>query len=315
MALHPLLPVDPPPAHEWQKLAAAQRGLITFAQLLALGLNRAKILRLLRAGHLTVVHDSVFLVAGAAFDWTTGALAAVLAPHRPAYLAGDAALWHQGLRKGGEAPAYSICVEGRARALLGDDITVHRTLSLPECDHMVVDGIPCLTPARICVDRSLVLDLVELAALIDDIIGARLAKRTQIHARAVALLKGRPRCQALVELTQPGAEGIYNSWLERTGATAMRAGGLPEAQWNVPIHDSHGGFLRLADAWFPAQRINVELDGPRFHRTTAQQANDRRIDRRAGIDGILVLRYGYADVVNRPGWMVAEIRTALEARS
>lgn len=313
MAVHPLLP-EPRPA-DWRALAAAQRGLITFSQLLALGVSEDSICRLLRAGHLVVVHDGVFRVAGVELDWAATALAAVLAPRRRAWLTGMSSLRHQGLRDGIQAPALEVLVEGRALPLLGDTITVHRTVSLPECDKTVVDGIPCVTAARVSVEEARTRSRVELTNLVDRIVGARLAKRSEIHGRAADLRPGRLGCGYLCELTQPGADGLFNSWLERAGANAFRAHGVPEATWNVPIHDRNGTFLRIADAWFAGARIDVELDGPRFHSTPAQLANDRRIDRLAGIDGILVLRYSYTDVVERPRWVASQICAALEARS
>ena len=59
--------------------------------------------------------------------------------------------------------------------------------------------------------------------------------------------------------------------------------------------------------------VDVETDG-RVHEQPAQRAKDYRRDRSAQIQGFEVLRYTYADVVERPHDMVAEVKAAVARR-
>jgi very-short-patch-repair endonuclease len=72
--------------------------------------------------------------------------------------------------------------------------------------------------------------------------------------------------------------------------------------------------LGIPDVLFPASGVIVELDGPRFHRTAAQRARDRGLDRARGIAGYLPLRFDYWDLTERPADVIAEIRAAIAAR-
>ena len=74
-----------------------------------------------------------------------------------------------------------------------------------------------------------------------------------------------------------------------------------------------GGFAGHADLAWPAQRVLVEFDGD-LHRDRDVFVNDLRRQNRLVAAGWTVLRFSSADLLGRPGEVVAEVRAALRRR-
>ncbi len=206
-----------------------------------------------------------------------------------------------------------ITVTGRALPSLWWDTVVHRTTQLPACDVALAGPVPCTTGARYVIDTAPTKALIDVYRAAEDVVGARLATRRVLHTRASALWRGRRNVAALRDVTAPGAQAEFRSWLERRAASIFHHGGLPAAEWNVPIYDGPTQ-VALADALFRFSALIVEVDGPRFHDRPGQVAKDKARDRKLAIMGYVVLRYTYWEVVKEPDAVVGEIRRALAAR-
>lgn len=102
--------------------------------------------------------------------------------------------------------------------------------------------------------------------------------------------------------------------MERHTGGLITAARLPPAQWNVDLHDDTGELIGVGDAVWVEHRVVVELDGLRFHSAPGQRRRDNRKDRRLAVEGWLVLRYTWLDVMERPDEVIAEIRSALRQR-
>jgi hypothetical protein len=65
------------------------------------------------------------------------------------------------------------------------------------------------------------------------------------------------------------------------------------------------------DCRWPAQRLTVELDSYRYHRSRHAWENDRRREREAYARGDQLRRYTHGDVFERPAAMLQELRALL----
>ncbi|MEX2621233.1 MAG: type IV toxin-antitoxin system AbiEi family antitoxin domain-containing protein [Egibacteraceae bacterium] len=299
------------------KTAAENRRIITRQQALDAGLTPRQVEGLLATGEWSQMHRGVYLVGDAPPDWETRCVAAVRAAERcpntgrkrVVAVSHRAALVCHGLR-GPETALPEITVVGDNRPRLSG-VKVHRACVLEECDVQVVEGIPVTTGARMLCDLAGVLPEAKFVALLDDTICARVARRKQVCERARQLRPGRPPLARLIALTEPGAEGTFRSYLERTSAQAVAAAGLPPPRWNVAVHDELGK-IGVVDAIWDGIPLIVEFEGLRFHSQPAERQRDaERFNRLTDI--ARVRRFTYRDVMERPEYVIASLREALDA--
>jgi very-short-patch-repair endonuclease len=95
--------------------------------------------------------------------------------------------------------------------------------------------------------------------------------------------------------------------LERRLLPIARRAGLP-----IPLTQVYVNGYK-ADFYFPDLGMLIETDGLRYHRTPAQQAEDRRRDQAHTAAGLVPLRFTRAQVRFEPGH-VEEILTAVARR-
>lgn len=89
------------------------------------------------------------------------------------------------------------------------------------------------------------------------------------------------------------------SYLEEVGARRVLAG--PNFAGLLRQHRLRtGGAVFRADAYHAASMTCFEFDGARFHEP--RRLEDSRRDALLASEGILTVRFGYADAVNRPQW-------------
>jgi very-short-patch-repair endonuclease len=83
--------------------------------------------------------------------------------------------------------------------------------------------------------------------------------------------------------------------------------------WNQ-TYQSHvlASSFRL-DLWWPAERLVVEIDGPE-HRDAAKYADDRRRDTQLTLDGLTVVRFTNAHVLDDTAMVTSQIERLLRGR-
>ncbi len=140
----------PRPDQAIAALATRQHGLVTRAQLVALGLSSSAIDRRLAAGRLHPIHRGVYAVGHPLLSRRGSELAAVLAcgpgavlSHRPA-----GALWDIL----GSSGRPHVTARRSRGAVAG--IIVHRSRGLHPGETTVRDGVPCTTWARTLLDLA-----------------------------------------------------------------------------------------------------------------------------------------------------------------
>lgn len=117
---------------------------------------------------------------------------------------------------------------------------------------------------------------------------------------------GTPQLRRIHDLTQrgalSGAEYCCHELLTRAGLTGWTA--------NLPIEDD-AGIIAVGDIVFASKRLVIEIDGFRAHSSPTAFVNDRRRQNRLIAAGYIVLRFTWDDLRDRPGAVIAEIRSAL----
>jgi very-short-patch-repair endonuclease len=103
-------------------------------------------------------------------------------------------------------------------------------------------------------------------------------------------------------------EGVHSSLEYRYRHDVERAHGLPRPDRQAEAVQ-HGARI-FRDIYYRAYRLTVELDGTASH-PDQQRWQDKRRDNAAAADGIFTLRYGWADVTERPCQTAREIATVL----
>lgn len=324
------MPRDPDAAAG--KIAARQCGLITWRQaVITAGLSERQVRWRISSKRWRRVQRGVYAVAGTAPSWTQSLLAAQLAARTElivvnrkkqrlqefddAAVTGASALWLRGCKHLGKPSEHELLV-ARPYAPKIKGGTCRRTAKLPPADTERISGVLTLAVPRLLVDVAGQVSEFDLIAVVDDLLSPvdpRLRQET--HQRAVELSRGRNAVRRLLELTAPDAAERFASWLERRGAELLHQALLPPPTWNAELRDEGGHLIGLGDAVWPAQRLVVEFDGLRFHSSDAERRRDRKKDRQLQMNGWLVLRYTWLDVVQRPAELVDEIRRSLEQRT
>lgn len=292
------------------QLATGQQGVISLAQLVALGLTPRAVQKRASCGRLYRVHRAVYSIVPPSLLSKKGRfMAAVLACGDGAVLSHRSAADLHGLRAARRA-RIDVTVPGRSRSIF-KGLDVHRSSMLTAADVTIVDGIPCTTIARTLLDlaaavdrRSLqraleqgeIMEALDLGALKDQL-------RRNHTTRAAHRLRA-----ALADYaggTPPESE------FEERFLALCAAAGLPLPERQVYINPGDGEPIVRADFAWRAQRLVVETDGGRFHRTRWAFESDRRRDQRLTLAGWRVLRITWRQLRDEPQRIAALIAQAL----
>jgi very-short-patch-repair endonuclease len=301
--------VDP----RMEELAAAQHGLITCRQAIALGFSRKAIRHQLAQNQWRAVARGVYRLAGAPSTARQRAMAAVLASGDKAVLSHTSAASLHAL-PGFELEPIVVSIPRARRSRPG--VRIEQSGALFPHHIRVIDGIPCTSVARtlfdLCGDRRRVRPGRAARAL-----------DTALARRSVTM----PALwRVLGDLAEHGREGTV--WL-RTLLTERGSCYVP------PESELESRFLDLvhryrlgrparqvdvgdADAWIGRvdflwrdERLIVEVDGAEHHGAFLDRRSDAERDERLTASGWTVRRFGWRAVVDTPDAVASTIRGAL----
>jgi Protein of unknown function (DUF559) len=292
-------------------LAARQHAVFGLAQLRALGLETKAAQKRAGDARLHRIHQGVYSLIPASLLRREGRyMAAVLACGPGALLSHQSAAVLHGLLRYGPA-RVDVTIPGRSgRARPG--IAVHRSTTLKAADKTRVENIPITTVTRTLCD-------------IAGVVPRRLLERAFDQGEIMGVLDLRAVEEQLVcHPTRPGAkevrsilaehyigETLTESELEEAMLALSRRVGLPPPEVNKWIDLGDGEPMIRADFVWREQRLIVEVDGFRFHRTRQRFEADRRRDQRAMTAGWRVLRTTANQVKRRPGELHATVAALL----
>jgi very-short-patch-repair endonuclease len=248
-------------------LAARQHGVVSAAQLAALGLDKDAVRRRVEDGRLHRVDRGVYAVGHARLTREGRWMAAVLRCGAGAVLShrSAAALW--GIRPTGAARVDVTVPRDRGHAPR-PGIIVHRPVRAPKST--VRDTIPVTTPAQTLIDLSSMLPLPALQRALEIAETLRLLDVARLP----------PRLAELAGTIEPR----LRSPLEAQLLTMIAERELPKPRVNAVVN----GFE--VDFSWPGHRLIVETDGYRFHSTRAAFERDRARDAALTARGWRVVR-------------------------
>ncbi len=281
--------------------AAGQRGYITRQQLLALGVKRAAVAYRVEVGRLIADYAGVYAVGHLSKDPLDRAYGAVLACGDGAVLSHASAACVWGIYRHWRRP-FHVTSPSDHRHL---GIVVHRA-SLHHRDRTHQLGIPVTSPARTLLDIAPALSEKALNRAVNNLRQAgylnvsdllEVLIRCPRHPGARRL---RPFAHTTRGPTRSEFEDAFQAFTERFD--------LPEALVNTTLH----GFE--VDAYFPDERVVVELDGWDFHSSEYSFRRDREQDAELLAHGIVTVRITWERLIESPEREARRLRQILELR-
>lgn len=269
-------------------LAVRQHGVVARRQLRALGLSDGAIAHRAAGGRLHRVHWGVYAVGHRVLGPRGRWMAAVLACGPRAVLshASAGALW--GLRPSAAVIVDVTVPQGGGRRRAGMRIHRSRDLGGQVTTH---EGIPVTTPARTILDLAATLRRRPLERLLDQAENTRLTHVAALDALARAQT-GHHGAGPLLECLhthEPGTT-LTKSELEELMLELCRRRGLPRPRVNIWIEGLEVDFV------FQEQRLAIETDSWRYHRTREAFENDRRRDATLARAGYRTLRFTHDQI-------------------
>lgn len=280
-------------------VAGRQRGLVTRAQLLGLGLTRREIERRLADGRLYLIHRGVYAVGHRELTPLARCEAGLLAvaggvlSHRSAgVLWGMVATWPADpdvtvVRRGGTPPR---------------GIALHRVRALDRRHVTARQGLAVTTPARTLLDLAEVLGMRELRRAIRQ---AEFDRRVD-HRGLAQLLAASPGRHGVAALTEALGDGApTRSELEDRFLKLLADAGLPRPRVNARV----AGFT--VDFVWDAHRVIVETDGWGNHGGRIAFEDDRERDQRLLAAGYRVMRITWRQLTRDPTKVAARLGALL----
>ncbi len=284
------------------RLAGAQDGVATLAQLREAGWSDAAVRHAVRSGRFRRLHRGVVQVAPGPAGARTRARAALLAVGGDAALAGRWAAWHLGFGPAPAAPVEVLVSSAGRKARKG--IALRRVARLAREDATSVDGLRATSAERTLLDLARRVSARELEAALDQALVARRTSPRRIAA-ALARSAGTPGAPALRTLLDRH-RGATRSELERLFRRFWTRTGLPPYEANVRVLEF------TVDALWRDRAVVVELDSRGFHDVVTTRAeHDRRRSSRLTAMGFVVVRVGSTRLRDQPLALAAELGLVL----
>jgi very-short-patch-repair endonuclease len=152
------------------------------------------------------------------------------------------------------------------------------------------NGIPVTTPTATLIDLAAHLKPRQLEAAVNEADKLDLVDPETLRASLDDAVR-RPGTAALRRMLDRATYSVTDSELERRFLRLVREVGLPRPETQKELN----GFR--VDCYWREMGLVVETDGLRYHRTPAQQANDRHRDQVLTAAGLTVLRFTHGQVV------------------
>jgi hypothetical protein len=276
-------------------LLESQAGLVARWQVSALGLDLQVVETLVRSGRWQRPRRGVYAGFTGPLCRVAQMWAAVLRAGPQAVLSHQSAAELDGFasRPGGLIHV-TVPIAQRVVALPG--LAVHRSERIDLARH------PARRPPRTRVEET-ALDIAQAARSFDEAFGwisrPCNARLTTPHLLRTAMRsRGRVRWRAELDCALSDiADGVMSALENRWVRDVERAHGLPAAERQVRV--VRAGLVCYLDNLYRELGIGVELDGQAYH-PADERWHDIGRDNALAAGGLVVLRYGWADVHDRP---------------
>jgi hypothetical protein len=294
----------------------AHHGVATRHELMALGMTRRQIGRLVSARVLVPVQPAVYRLVAVASTIEQQA-AAVCAAHPELVVSHATAARFLGLHPPGNRSELHVTSTGTRNPTLRG-VVLHRSFRIDPVDVIERgDGIRWTSPPRVAFDMSWLLDDFELVALIEEILRSRLCTYPTLADTARRLAergrKGSARFGRVLA-GRPAWRKPPGSRLELRVERAILAAGLPRPERNPAIKLPSGDVIHPDLFWRP-QLVACEIDHVTWHGGGLDGHYDKWRDRQLHRLGILSVRITDADIETRLADAITDLETILRHRS
>jgi putative AbiEi antitoxin of type IV toxin-antitoxin system len=295
---------------ELEEVSSRQGGVVTRAQALGAGLTDEAVKARLRSGRWRRLSTGVYATFTGDPPRAARRWAAVLAAGDGAVLSHRSAAEEVGLADRAFGAVHVTIPACRRLRRPPPGVVVHRSAHLAERRH------PTRRPPQTRVEDT-VLDLAIGARTQDEAMGwiaAACSSRLTTPDRVARALRSRGRVtgrRSLTALLDDAAAGCRSVLEWRYLRDVERPHGLPVAVRQSARPRPGGTFYD--DVHYVDHGVRVELDGRAAHPTQARWRDFRR-DNAAVVAGDVVLRYGSADVGERPCEVAAQVAGVLRGR-
>ena len=273
------------------RLAEAQHGVVSRAQLLDLGFSRHAIAHRLRSGRLHAVRTGIYAIGRPTLTQHGRWMAAALACGDHAVLShgSAAALMRIGHERRGLIEISTSVLSDRRRR----GIKIHRRKSLRPGDLGTFERIPVTSPIQTLIDIAPRLDRMALERAINEADKYDLVNPPRLR-KALESRSGDPGVRILRTVLDHRTFRLTRKQLEQRFLPLTARAGLP-----VPLTKQIVNGFEV-DFWWPNLKLVVETDGLRYHRTPAEQARDRLRDQTHTAAGLVNLRFTHEQVRYEP---------------
>ena len=283
-------------------------GIVTHAQLRAVGVPVSTTARWAHRGPWQRVLPGVVAGHRGSLSRRERRLAALAYAGPDAAISGEHALDLLGIAGDRIAVGEQVLVliPWTRKRLTSGFVTIERTEREPRVVRR--GGLPTVAPARAAADAArhgADLDRVR------EIFGATLHQgRCTLAQLQDEVLDGPTQRSAdarrvLAEVsagTRSAAEGMVHRLISRSA--------LPQPSWNANVVVD-GVFVGVADAYWPASGVALEVDGIRWHSTPADLRRTQAKQRRYAAAGILLVTTAPADVLADPDGFLRQVAATL----
>jgi hypothetical protein len=281
-------------------LANKQHGVFSVDQWRELGLTAAALRDRTAAGRYHRVHHTVYSLVPKKLLKREGLyMAAVLACGPGAVLSHRSAAVLHGLRDWGHTKIEVTVPRRSARAHPG--VAVHRSTTLTDKDVAVVNNIPCTSLHRTLLDLGDVVTQRQLERAFDQADTLEALDLVAIDDQ-LARNPTRPGAKACRQVLATHYIGSTPTWSdnEELLLSITRGLGLPDPETNKFIVLDDGGPAIRVDFVWRDQRVIVEADSDKWHRSKQRQEIDRRRDQRLTAAGWTVIRTSWRQMKHDP---------------
>lgn len=289
-------------------LAAAQAGLVTRAQLLALRIASSTIDELVVSGRLHVVYRGVYRLGHSVAAPYSNEMAAVLASGPDARLSHRSALELRGYLEPRPDLWLQVTVPGR-RVPGANRLRIHHTDAFAPDELDVVNGVPTTSAARSVIDFAAQAPVWEVTKAYEEGIIQDAFDRDEM-IRLLVRHRGRrgiTKVRALVDRDAPPSVTIEEA--HRRLLELIRSSRLPHPRTEVQL-----GSYR-ADILWPDAKLIVEMDGAAFHNQAFRIERDKRRDGELAAQGYLTIRVTWKELTQNPTAVISRISRTYALRT
>jgi hypothetical protein len=265
-------------------IASRQHGVVTAAQMRAVGFDESAVHRALNAGRLHRLHQGVYAVGHRSLSWRGRWLAAVLAAGDGAVLSHTSAVALWEFLRPIQGPVH-VTVDAAVRRKQRPGLQIHRSRTLTPRDITRRHGIAVTTPSR---------TISDIRGTIDPYLFRRALRQAEIAGHQVPHLSAVKRTRSDLEL-------LFLGLCERHG--------LPRPLVNHRVHGHR------VDFFFADHRIAVETDSWNYHRGSVAFEDDHDRDLALHAHRITTRRYTGDQLEAASDAVAADLREALGVSS